>query len=352
MNTQSTDWTGQTLYAGIDIHKSKWVTTVRTRDLQLKTFVTGADKQALLKTFLHLYPKATIEAVYEAGCFGIHLAEFLNNHGIKTIVVAPHLIPTAPGLFVKTDTIDSRKLASELAKGSLSGIYLHRTEDLYDRGLLRKRRQLVKRRVQLQHQITSDLRYLGFDTESPIKQSWSRWLIAELRTMQFPSEHYQLAFQMMVEDYVTIRAQIRQLDQVLVEMANSDKYRRQVELLRTIPGCGRLSALTFLVELGDINRFSSAEKFASYLGLTPSEYSSGESIRIGSLTGMGHAALRTILVQMAWSGVKKDPVLLARFQRLCIGKSKTQAIIPIAKSLGNRLRHILIFQEPYVIGVN
>ncbi len=351
MNTQPKDWSGQTLYAGIDVHKAKWVTTVRTKELHLKTFVTGSDEQALLKTFLHLYPKATIEAVYEAGCFGIHLAKFLNDHGIKTIVVAPHTIPTAPGLFVKTDIIDSRKLASELSKGSLSGIYLHHTEDLYDRTLLRKRRQLVKRRVQLQHQIASDLLYLGLTSQVTFKAYWSRWLIADLKAMQFPHEQYQQAFQMLVDDYVTIRAQIFQIDRLLVELANSDKYRQRVELLRTIPGCGRLAALNILVEIGDINRFSSAEKFASFLGLTPSEYSSGEQIRKGSLTGMGHAILRTVLVQVAWRSVQNDPVLLSRFQRLCIGKSKKQAIIPIAKSLANRLRHVLLFREPYVIGV-
>lgn len=113
---------------------------MRTKEIQLKTFVTGADKEALLKSFRHLFSGATIEAVYEAGCFGYHLAEFLNANGIKTIIVAPHTIPVAPGQFVITDVFDSRKLASELAKGSLSSIYLHRTEDSYDRSLLRKRR--------------------------------------------------------------------------------------------------------------------------------------------------------------------------------------------------------------------
>jgi len=104
----------------------------------LKTFVTEASKEILLKSFRHLYSGAKIEAVYEAGCFGYHLADFLNANDIKTIIVAPHTIPIAPGQFVKTDTIDSRKLAAELAKGNLSGIYLRPREDLFDRGLLSK----------------------------------------------------------------------------------------------------------------------------------------------------------------------------------------------------------------------
>lgn len=351
MESTRKDWSGISLYAGIDVHKRKWVTTVRTKEASLRTFVTGADKQALLQSFRHLFPGASIEAVYEAGCFGYHLAEFLNMNGIKTIIVAPHTIPVPPGQFVKTDVIDSRKLASELSKGSLRGIFLRATDNLFDRGLLRKRSQLVKRRVQLQHQIASDLRFFGRESDVTFRAYWSRWLLADLMSMQFPSPQYREAFQMLVDDYVNIRTKIRQLDRLLVELAESDRYRDQIALLRTIPGFGRLAALTFLVEVGDIRRFPSAEKFASYLGLAPSEFSSGENVHRGGLTGMGHAALRSLLVQTAWHSIKKDPALLLKFEHLCRGKSKCQAIIPIAKSLANRLRRVLLFNEPYVIGV-
>ncbi len=345
------DWTGLTLYAGIDVHKRKWVITVRTKEAPIRTFVTGADKDALLRSLRHLFPGACIEAVYEAGCFGYHLAEFLNANGIQTIIAAPHTIPVAPGQFVKTDVIDSRKLARELSKGSLRGIYLRATDNLYDRGLLRKRGQLVKRRVQLQHQIASDLRFFGRESDVTFRAYWSRWLLSDLKSMRFPSPQYQEAFQMLVDDYVSIRNQIRQLDRLLVELAESDRYRDRIALLRTIPGFGRLAALSFLVEVGDIRRFPSAEKFASYLGLTPSEFSSGESVHRGPLTGMGHTALRSLLVQTAWHSIKTDPALLLKFEHLCRGKSKCQAIIPIAKSLANRLRHVLVFNEPYVTGV-
>ena len=352
MEQSRTSWTGLTLFAGIDLHKAKWVVTVRTKETALKTFVTGADKQALLRSFQHLFPGAAIEAVYEAGCFGYHLAQFLNGNGVKTMIVAPHTIPVAPGQFVKTDVLDSRKLASELSKGSLTGIYLRPPEDLYDRSLLRKRRQLVKRRIQLQHQIASDLRFFGRDAEVTMRAYWSRWLVADLKAMQFPSEQYRAAFQMLIDDSLTIRSQIREVDRLLVAVADSDKYRAHIGLLRTIPGLGRLAALTFLVELGDIRRFSSAEKFVSYLGLSPSEYSSGEHIRKGALTGMGHSVLRALLVQVAWLAIKRDPVLLTKFERFCVGKSKCQAIIPIARSLAKRLRRVLLAQEPYVIGVS
>jgi hypothetical protein len=78
-----------------------------------------------------------------SGCFGYHLTDYLNSNGIETLVVAPHTIPTPRGSFVKTDKIDSRKLALELSKGSLKSIYLRCIEKLYDISLVRKRIQLV-----------------------------------------------------------------------------------------------------------------------------------------------------------------------------------------------------------------
>lgn len=351
MERQADHWKSQTLYAGIDLHRNKWVITVRTIDVVLKTFVTNADKEILLKSFQHHWPGAKIKAVYEAGCFGYHLADFLNDNGVETIIVAPHTIPMAPGQFVKTDIIDSRKLAFELAKGSLKGIYLRSTDDLFDRSVVRKRQQLIKRRVQIHNQIKGDLKFYGIDGESFLTKYWSRRTLADLKRLSVGTEPFRAVFKMFVEEYEFIRTQVRAIDKILLGMIGSDKYKRPMETLLTIPGIGRLTAITLLVELGDIKRFSSAEKFASYLGLTPAEYSSGDAIRKGSLTGMGHRRLRALLVESAWTAIKKDPVLLEKFQRLSVGKSRTQAIVAVAKSLANRVRRVLLYQEPYVIGV-
>ena len=84
---KTNDWKGETLYVGIDLHKKKWVVTVRTFDLELKTFTTIADKNILLKSLHNGWHGARFKAVYEAGCFGYHLAEFLNQNSIKTSIV-------------------------------------------------------------------------------------------------------------------------------------------------------------------------------------------------------------------------------------------------------------------------
>jgi len=345
------DWTGQMLYAGIDLHKSKWVITVRTLDTILKTFVCPPEKEVLLKSFQHQWPGAKIEAVYEAGCFGYTIAEYLNVNGVKTIITAPHNIPVAPGKFVKTDTIDSRKLAFELAKGSLTGIYQRNVDELYDRSLVRKRQQLVKRRVQIHNQIKGDLLFYGMTSVALNKKYWSKKTLADLKKINEGPISFRAAFKLVVEEYEFVRAQIRDIEALLTEIMASEKYQPKIERLCTIPGIGRLTAVTILLEIGDINRFASTEKFASYLGLTPSEYSSGETTRIGSLTGMGNSALRRLIVEATWVAIKTDPVLLSKYQRMSVGKPKCKAIVAVAKNLANRIRRVLKYDEPYVIGV-
>ncbi len=351
MENKGNYWNGQTLFAGIDLHRDKWVITVRTDEVVLKTFVTNSDKTVLLRTFQHQWPGAKIKAVYEAGCFGYHLADYLNTQGVETIIAAPHLIPIAPGQFVKTDIIDSRKLALELAKGSLKGIYLRSADELFDRSVVRKRGQLVRRRVQIHNQIKGDLKFFGIDGENFLNKYWSKRTLTELKQLSTGPEPFRAVFKMFIEEYEFIRNQVKAIDKILLQMIQSEKYKHSMELCLAIPGIGRLTAITLLVELGNMKRFSSAEKFASYLGLTPSEYSSGDAIRKGSLTGMGHPILRALIVESAWTAIKMDPALLQKFQRLCVGKSKCQAIVAVAKSLANRIRRVLLYHESYVVGL-
>ena len=93
MKTSTTDWEGVQLYAGTDLHKTRWVVTVRTRETTLRTFVAPPEKEKLVETFRKKWPSANFLAVYEAGCFGYHLSDYMNSQGIKTIIVAAHRVP-------------------------------------------------------------------------------------------------------------------------------------------------------------------------------------------------------------------------------------------------------------------
>lgn len=269
------------------------------------------------------------------------------------MIVSPQMIPGKPGDFVKTDKIDSRKLAEFLSKGLLRGIYQWDEQSLRDRGLVRKRGQMVKRRVQIQLQIKADLSFYGIDVKMTKSGHWSKAYISRLKgeTKIHSHDYYGNAFLMLIEEYEQLRDRIRKVTKLIMSLSRTERYQDKVALLRQVPGISVLSAMILLTEIGDSDRFVNQERFVSYLGLTPSEYSSGDKRRQGSLTGMGHRKLRNLFIETSWVAVRKDPALLEKFNRIRRGKSKTKAIVAVAKSMANRVRHTLITGEPYVIGV-
>jgi len=351
METTTTNWQDIQLYAGIDLHKNKWVVTIRTVTNHLVTFVAPPIKEKLVYTLEKRWPSAKINAVYEAGCFGYHLADYLNSKGIATIIVAAHTIPTPRGSFVKTDKIDSRKLASELSKGSLESIYLRSREELYNRNLIRKRIQLVKRKRQIMVRIKADIIFYDIKFDFQVREYLSQKVIKKFREFEYENDFLSYLFKQSVVEYEVVVENIKKIEKWLEEVCSSIPHQENYELLRGVPGIGKLAASCLLLEIGKIDRFSSKEKFVSYLGLTPSEYSSGDKVRNGSLSGMGHNYLRSLLVECAWQAIRIDPVLLKKFYSLSEKKGKLRAIVAVTRKLATRIHYVLKTSQPYVVGV-
>jgi len=138
----------------------------------------------------------------------------------------------------------------------------------------------------------------------------------------------------------------------LRRLARSDRYKEGVELLKSAPGIGMLTAIRLVLEWGDVSRFRRKEEFASFLGLVPSDYSSGEQQRQGHITKQGHRGPRSWLVECSWVAIRLDPVLLEKFRRVLRNcGSKKKAIVAVARKLAMRLRRLLLSREPYVVGV-
>ena len=138
----------------------------------------------------------------------------------------------------------------------------------------------------------------------------------------------------------------------LKKLASSDRYRENVKLLMSAPGIGILTAIRLALEWGDLSRFRRKEEFASFLGLIPSDHSSGDQQRRGHITRQGNQSVRGCLVESAWLAIKYDPVLLEKFRRvLSHSGSKKKAIVAVARKLALRVRRALLTGEPYVVGV-
>jgi transposase len=336
---------GKTVFIGIDLHQKSWHVTALVEDQKVFSSSISPDIEALFK-LLERFGHNQIEVAYEAGCFGFWLYESLMANSINCLVVPPSLVPVETGNRVKTDRRDSRKLAYLLAGGMLKEVWVPNPKQLAHRQVTRRRRQLIGDRVRVQHRIKSELRCFGFPV--PVSRGpWSRTLVRWLKAIRFPDYYQQQSFKQLLIEYENLCKQFREQTRLLEQLAATEAYASQVELLRTIPGIGLISAMELLLELGDISRFARGEQLAAYLGLTPSQYSSGDKIRLGRITRTGKASLRATLTEAAWRTLKKDRELQTVFVNLKQRCGSKRAIIAVARRLALRARRILLDQKPY-----
>jgi len=335
------------VYIGIDLHKRTWHVTVRTKDVELFSGSIPGSWEAL-RQIADRYKGNRIQAVYEAGYFGFWLYDRLKEHGVECIVTPPSLLPQEYGNRVKTDRRDSRKLAHLLAKEMLKRVWVPSEEERYHRQVSRRRRQLIGNRVRNQNRIKAELRLYGIDIGG-CERKWSKVYVGNLRRIRFKNRWMQESFNRLLEEYEFLSEQIDKQTLLLKELSETELYRDRVGILRSIPGIGLIAAMEFLLELQDVARFRRAAQLAAYVGLTPSQYSSGEKTRMGRITGIGKGDLRGILVEAAWFLIRKDRKMAERYTTIKIRSGAKRAIVAIARILLLRMRRMLLDKTPYAL---
>ena len=333
------------LFVGIDLHKHRWHVTIRTVDLELFSASIPGTWEALQR-ILARYHGHPLQAVYEAGYFGFRLHDRLVDHGIPCLVTPPSLVPQEYGNRVKTDRRDSSKLAHLLAKGMLKRVWVPSEEELYHRQVIRRRRQLVRDRVRTQSRIKAELIFYGIHLEEP-KGRWTQIYFETLRSIKFGNRWMQESFNRLLELYEFLSGQIDKQTQLLRELSETEQYRERVEILQSIPGIGIISAMELLLELQDVSRFRRAEQLAAYVGLTPSQYSSADKVRMGRITGIGKNTLRSLLVEASWILISKDQTMREKYDRIKIRSGGKRAIVAIARTLLLRMRRMLLNKKAY-----
>jgi transposase len=346
---------GQNIYVGIDVHLKVWSVTIMSEELELKTFTQPAKVQLLYDYLVRNYPNATYYSAYEAGFSGLWLHHELEKLKVKSIVVNAADIPTTQKEQVlKTDKRDSRKIARSLRSGLLKGIYIPSRQTQEDRTLVRTRKSIVRNLTSLRLQIKSKLYLYGIpfpDTFEDSKKHWSKAFMSWLREVRLEHESGNLAFSLALSQAEEQRKILLTANRQLRKMEASEPYKANMELLRTVPGVGLITGLTLLTEIEDIHRFSSTDKFAAYVGLIPSCHSSGEKEVNGEMTCRAHSALRSALVESAWTAVRTDPVLTLKYHKLCKRMEANKAICCIARKLLNRIYFVLKNKQEYVCAV-
>jgi transposase len=345
------DFTGQDIFVGLDVSKRAWKTTILTEHLEHRTFSQPPRIDVLVNYVRRMFPGARYHCVYEAGFSGFWIHDALRQHGIDCMVVNPADVPTTNKEHVrKTDRVDARKLARHLRNGEFTPIYVPNRSALEARSLVRMRWCFVKKQTRCKNQIKAMLCFYGIALPEEMEtKHWPKRFLQWIEQLSVLAPTGKHALMALLSELYHLRATIAQLTKQIRFLALQEPYQPLVTYLVSIPGISILAAMILLTELVDLNRFKGLDPLASYCGLTPGEHSSGDVELVTGLTPRRNPLLRAVLVECAWVAARKDPALLAAFNKLSKRMLKQEAIIRIARKLLNRVRYVLKHQQPYHI---
>ena len=343
---------GKMVFCGIDIHKHQWNLCFFCAGTVVERLVIPGNFKSLHRHVLRFYHSAQrIKFVYEAGFSGFHLYRSLRSAGFECVITPPNRVPSADGK-IKTDKRDARKLARFLAGDLLKEIYVPSVSVEADRHLLRLRAGYQKKQTRVKNQIKSFLNLYGLMWPRENGNKWTKRYVSWLESLQLKEDMLRYTLDQHLREYRFIQDQIVDTTQRIKELSMSEAYRVHFARLTSCKGVGLITGMTFLLELGDIHRFSSAIKFCGYLGLSPSQHSSGERVRLGHITREGNIHLRRALVESSWTVIRYDPFLREKYERIrAKGTNGKKAIVAVARSLAIRLRRCLLDETPYAMGI-
>ena len=354
MQTQRTElnFEGQNFYVGIDVHLKSWTVSILTETLPLKTFTQPANAETLYNYLDRNFPGGTYHSVYEAGFSGFKAHYSLKGMGIDNIIVNPADVPTSQKeQLQKDDPVDSRKLARSLRGGELCPIYVPDPSTMEDRSLVRMRSTLVKDLCRSKNRIKSFLYFYGIAYPPEFEKSgthWSKrfmkWLNEAVVTEYESGTH---AFKILIQEAEQHRAHLLEVTRKVRLMAKSEKYSKEVALLRSIPGIGIITAMTVMTEIETIERFNDTDHFAGFVGLVPTRHSSGEKKNDGEMTFRGQDALKSALIECSWMAARFDPTLLKSYLGYIKRMEPNQAITRIARRVLNRMYYVLKNKREY-----
>lgn len=338
------------IFVGLEDSKRTWKLCVRSEGMVVHetSMPTEYDN---LRSYLHgRYPGCTVRVMYEAGFGGFWLHDCLETDGIDCVVTPAHMVTQEKVNKVKTDKIDARRLAKNLENGDYVVCHVPDRERRGDRQISRTLNQVQRKIVSTKNQIRRFLDFHGLNGELPAG-AWSETRYHEVRHLQL-SASLQLSLDAYLEILEHLQTVKSKLLIALKGLCDKDRYHRSVQIKQSCSGVGWLSAIRFTLEWGEMSRFGDGKRLASFVGLTSREYSTGETIRRGQITGQGNAQVRAWLIQCAWRAIRLDPVLLAKFQRVWKNSgSKKKAIVATARKLAVRMRAIELADQEYGVGI-
>lgn len=340
------------VFIGVDVDQRSYATTYLTRDNSQHSLKMAAKAENIYSYFQKRFPGKRLLYTYEAGPTGYGLYDYLVNQGQSCIMIHPAAIPTAPNNRVKTNRLDSKKLAEQSMSGQLKGIRVPSEAYRELRHLVTLRQQYAQDLRSTKQRIRALLLFENIPLPGDLKPWTTRYRQALVQI--FLKETLRFKLDLLLKDLDHARDRLllmhRQIRSFCVQQ---DAISKNLMYLRSIPGIGIVVSTYLLARIADPASLQNVRELGAFCGVVPSEHSTGDHIKKGPITHMGDATLRSLLVEAAWVAIRKDKELSEFYYRIR-AKNKGDAgsriaIVAVARKLTNRIYRVLKEQRPYMI---
>jgi transposase len=345
---------GKQIYVGLEDSKKSWKVCVRSGRMVVNEASMPAEYENLRNYFRNKFPGCGIRVMYEAGFRGFELHDRLVADGWECVVTPPHTVTQEKCSKQKNDRNDSRRLAKNNENEDYGQCHVPDRERREDRQISRLYGQLQRDINRVCNRIRKTMDFHGLDRYFAAGH-WDRrkYKAAQerIKTVEL-SGSLRFTFDSLFLELEQLRSLQKEVVGQMKVLARSERYRAAVALLQSVPGIGIQTAIRLALEWGDVSRFKTKEAFSSFLGLVPSDYSTGEQDHKGHITRQGNREVRSWLVESAWLAIRHDPVLLEKYRRVVshCGSGK-KAIVAVARKLALRLRAMLLSGQTYQVGL-
>ena len=342
------------VFAGLDVDKKSIAATFSGHQGFIRSLSMPYKVEDLLNHVRKHFADQKVAFAYEAGPTGYGLYDGLQAQAYPCLIASPSMIPKAPGQRVKTNRLDSRGISENLRGGQLKGI--HVPTPLYRelRHLTQLRDTLVSEMARMKQRIKSLLLMEGLEfPPAPAGSQWSFLVKKKLRelpcsaTVRFKLDRLLDSLEFDEKQVLKATREIRRFCQTDPELSQC------IEYLKTLPGIGWIVASQLLARVGDWRQIKNIRQLPAFLGLVPTEDSTGERTERGSITHTGDGRLRSKFIQASWSAIRQDGELREFFRTVAKKHPRHRgsrvAIVAVAHKLSVRASVVLMKQRPYEV---
>jgi transposase len=340
------------LFFGLDVDKVSLAVTVRDERDLIRSLKMPYDSGNLLSFVEKHYAGKRVMFAYEAGPTGFGLYDDIIEAGHGCMVVSPGSIPNAPNNRVKTNRLDSKKLADLLSGQQLRGIRVPPESIRQLRSLVHLRYTYMQDVRAYKCRIKAELLKEGLKfPRAPKGSQWSKKVLDSLRELDCSAvTSYKISS--MIGQIEFLMEQMQLTEKALKSHVNGNEdLKRCTEYLMSCPGIGWRIACYVLARMGDWRSLGNSKEAGAFFGLVPTESSTGDKTDRGSITKCGDPRLRSMLIQGAWAAIRKDGELKAFYDRVCASHSSKVAarvaIVAVARKLAERMHCVLKQQRGY-----